>query len=608
MSLYIEFEKMLKANASSLLFSSKKDQANWFESIKGKLSYTSLITEIREEADKLLQHPIKELTFQEFTIFRETGSRLEYEKSYFAKRRRLNTFAIMTLLEPTDSAYLRELHEIIWSICIEYSWCLPAHLKNSPEMNTEYEEDFLQTIQNPHYTIDLFAAETAFTLSEINKLMDHVLDPLIQKRMKQEVYRRVLLPFQNHSFHWETSTHNWAAVCAGSIGAAALYVVDDEHMLTSILERVVQAMTYYLKGFNEDGACMEGYGYWQYGFGYYVYFADLLKKKASGAIDLFQIDKVDQIAAFQQKCFIYKNKVVNFSDSTETGSVFLGLSHYLKDVFPKLEVPETELRAAYADDHCSRWAPAFRNLIWFDENKAGKQWGNATYYLKDSQWLISRHTDYVFACKGGHNDEPHNHNDIGHFILQAKGETFLKDLGSGMYCEGYFNQERYSFLCNGSQGHSVPIINHQYQSAGAARHASTIDFLTNEEEDVLEMDLAKAYEVETLEKLVRKFIWKKKHIPEMILSDTYYCTEKPTSIVERFISPVLKITEESNGVVLVGNEKIKILFDRDKLDLSIQKNQFLNHFGEQEEFYQLDFAVKDLREVIRVDFRFVFGE
>lgn len=594
--------------SSSLLFSSKQEQTSWFEGIKEISSYDSLLAEVREEADRLLQNPMRELTFEQFTIFRDTGSRLDYEKSYFVKRRHLNTFAIMSLVEPTETAYLRELQETIWSICNEYTWCLPAHLKNSPEMETDPDAHLHQDIKTPRYTIDLFAAETAFALSEINNLMDHVLDPLIQKRVNQEVYRRVLVPFQNQSFEWETSPHNWAAVCAGSIGSAALYVVNDQLVLSSIMDRVIQAMSYYLKGFNEDGACMEGYGYWQYGFGFYVYFADLLKRKTAGEVDLFQQEKVHQIASFQQKCFIYKNQVVNFSDSTERGSVFLGLSHYLKNIYPDLEVPENELRASYAEDHCSRWAPAFRNLLWFDENMRGKPWGNATYYLKDSQWFISRHQHYVFACKGGHNDEPHNHNDIGHFILHTKGETFLKDLGSGMYCEAYFNYERYSFLCNGSQGHSVPIINKQFQKEGGSRHASVINVYTSLEEDVLEIDIAGAYEVGSLEKLIRKFIWKKQPLPELILSDSYHFTARPSSIVERFITPVMKITEEPSGVVLEGAEKIRICFDRNHLDVLIHKNEFLNHYGHKEEFFQLDFVVKELREVIYVDFRFIFGE
>ncbi|MGM0876505.1 MAG: heparinase II/III domain-containing protein [Bacillota bacterium] len=602
-----QIRKLVDKNTFSLLFSTQEEQNKWFKTIKEKTSYHPLLDEIRDEVKRLLREPIRELTFSEFTIFRETGSRLEYEKVYFAKRRRLNTFAIMSLLEPNQSIFLKELHETIWSICHEYSWCLPAHLTNNPKMETNLDDSFIQSLHHPRYTIDLFAAETAFTLSEIFKLTKHLLDPLIQKQMMQEVYRRVLLPFHNQSqFEWEQSIHNWAAVCAGSIGSAALHVLEDEEMLSAILERVLSAMQYYLKGFNDDGACVEGYGYWQYGFGYYVYFADLLKSKTAGAIDLFTTEKVHQIALFQQKCFIHKNQVVNFSDSTEKGTVFLGLSHYLKGIYHDLVVPETVLRASYVEDHCSRWAPAFRNLLWFDENNKGEYWHNATYYLNDSQWLISRNNPYVFACKGGHNDEPHNHNDIGHFILQSNGETFLKDLGSGMYCDAYFNQERYTFLCNGSHGHSVPIINNQYQVEGASHYANITDMSIKQDKDILEMNLAKAYAIETLDKLVRRFTWKKNAKPELMLTDTYQFSESADSIVERFITPVIEITDDSEGVILEGDQKMKIKFDRDQLELAILKNEFLNHFGKREEFYLLDFHVKKPSTVCHVEFTFQF--
>ncbi|MCM3443645.1 heparinase II/III domain-containing protein [Metabacillus halosaccharovorans] len=605
----IESEKIIefvKINQLSPLFSSQEEQDNWFKDIKGKPAYQPLIHEIKEEAEQLLKDPLRELTFSEFTIFRDTGSRLEYERRYFAKRRRLNTFAIMSLLEPIQSIYLKELQETIWSICNEFSWCLPAHLKNSPEMDANINQTFFQVNQNPRNTIDLFAAETAFALSEIFSLTKHLLDPLIQKRMIDEVYRRVLLPYQNQSFEWEKSTHNWAAVCAGSIGAAALHIVADERMLSTTIERVLHTMNYYLKGFNDDGACMEGYGYWQYGFGFYVYFADLLKKKTDGVLDLLNTEKVHQIALFQQKCFINKNQVVNFSDSPEKGAVLLGLSHYLHEIYPDLEVPEVELRASFNEDHCSRWASAIRNLIWFDEQKTGEKWQDDTYYLKDSQWLISRNDGYVFACKGGHNDEPHNHNDIGHFILQVKGETFLKDLGSGMYCDAYFNHERYTFLCNGSQGHSVPIINNQYQSEGAENYATITQISTEQAEDILEMNLAKAYEIEVLEKLIRRFTWKKSQKPELVLEDTFHFTEKPESIIERFITPVMKITEDSTGVILEGKEKLKICFNRDEIDLVVRENEFLNHFGVKEELFQFDFLVKKPSEMTNLEIRFHF--
>lgn len=368
----------------------------------------------------------------------------------------------------------------------------------------------------------------------------------------------------------------------------------------------MNTLHYYLKGFNDDGGCLEGYGYWQYGFGFYVYFADLLKVKTAGNVDLFDHEKVHKIALFQQKCFIHNKKVVNFSDSTEEATVFLGLSHYLSGIYPEIEVPKNELRASYVEDHCSRWAPAIRNLLWFDERKRGQEWQDATYYLNDSQWLISRNNGYVFACKGGHNDEPHNHNDIGHFILQSKGETFLKDLGSGMYCEAYFSEKRYEFLCNGSQGHSVPIINNQLQKDGPEYCARIIDQLQQDEEHMLEMDLAKAYEVSELNSLVRRFVWKKVNKPKLVLTDTYTFSSTPDSIVERFITPVLSLSYESDGIVLSGEQRLKISYDSSHLDLTVHEKDFLNHFGEKETFYQLDFSVKELSQLCRVEFEFSF--
>ncbi len=415
------------------------------------------------------------------------------------------------------------------------------------------------------YSIDLFAAETAFSLSEIVMLTGDVLDRLICKRIYVEVYKRIFLPFKTTKYEWETQEHNWAAVCAGSIGSAALHLIEDPIDLATILERVLPAMECYLKGFSDDGVCLEGYGYWQYGFGYYVYFADLLKKKTDGQLDLFDDEKVHQIALFQQRCFLNQNHVVNFSDANPTASVFLGLSHYLSKVYHDFELPERKLRAKFTEDHCGRWAPAIRNLLWFDETLPEKPWGNGTNYYKESQWFISRHQtksgSFSFAAKGGNNNEPHNHNDIGHFILQGDNEVFFKDLGSGLYTKDYFSEKRYTYLCNGSQGHSVPMINHQFQDEGASRFARIPQADIGKDVEIFELDIAKAYDLEPLQKLTRRFTWVKRDLPKLVIEDTYSFTEQPVSIVERLITPSLRITEEEDEVILEGKQRLRILYD-----------------------------------------------
>lgn len=586
--------KSLLDMEAPLLFETTDEKILWWRKVKNNPTYQPFLDEIRMEGKRLLQEKEPELTFSLFKLFEENGSRVEYEKVYFEKRRRLTTFAMMVLIEPETSVYREELENTIWSICNEYSWSLPAHLLHSNETSTTIEYS-LDSPMIQQYSIDLFAAETAFSLAEILKLNEDSLSPLICKRIYEEIYRRIFTSFTRTTFKWETETHNWAAVCAGSIGVAAIHLIKDKEELAIILERVLPAMKCYVSGFQEDGFCLEGYGYWQYGFGYYVYFADLLKKRTFGKVDLFASEKIHQISLFQQRCFLEDHLVVNFSDAVPTASVFLGLSHYLNQIYDDVKVPRQELRAKYTDDHCSRWAPALRNLLWFDENAQEKAWGSGTFYSKDSGWMISRYHEpsgsFSFAAKGGHNDEPHNHNDLGHFILQGKKEVFLKDLGSGLYDKDYFGDKRYTFVGNGSHGHSVPIINHQYQVEGESHFARILRAEAGEEVDLFELDLVKAYDVDTLSSLIRKFSWVKNKLPKLVLEDTYTFTEQPVSIIERLIVPSLVITEEEDGVVLEGKSRVRILYDKRQLYVDVKKFHFVNHFGETEEHLALDFTV-----------------
>ncbi|MDC3416777.1 heparinase II/III family protein [Aquibacillus salsiterrae] len=590
----------------SLLFSSKKEQLAAFKNMKTNPNLKTMIEEIVNEAESILQEPVQEITYNAFKRFFEDGSRLDYEKVYFAKRHRLTTFALANLLYPENKKYLDALQEIIWGICNEYSWCLPAHINNGPE--TSLDDKFSLEEKQLEYTVDLFAAETSFALSEILKLTKDNLDPLICERIRQEIYRRVVWPYSRQHYHWESATHNWAAVCAGSIGSTALHLFNDEEELSVILERVIESMKYYISGFNSDGTCMEGYGYWEYGFGFYVYFSDLLKKRTAGKIDLFDNKKVREIALFQQKTFLDKNKVVNFSDSASTASVFLGLSHYLSKLYHGFTIPEKNLRAHFTDDHCGRWAPAIRNIIWFDDRAIGKPWSDATYYMEDSQWFISRHSTnkgrFALAAKGGHNAEPHNHNDVGHFILYGNEKTYLKDLGRGEYNADYFGNERYSFLCNSSQGHSVPIVNNQFQLDGERRAATVTEIITGSGVEKLEMELSGVYDVESLRQLTRSFTWRKTANPSLVLGDLYEFSKSPEAIVERFILPMFSISESADGI-LVDNT-LSIIFDKSQLDLNIEEIKFSNHEGHEETNMALDFNVKNLKkkQMIQIIFQF----
>ena len=89
-------------------------------------------------------------------------------------------------------------------------------------------------------------------------------------------------------------------------------------------------MEYYLKGFGDDGACVEGINYWAYGFGYFTYFAQLLYQYSDGKDNLFDNKKVENIAVFPQKLWFKNNNTVTFSDCGDKFTQRSGLIHFFK--------------------------------------------------------------------------------------------------------------------------------------------------------------------------------------------------------------------------------------------------------------------------------------
>lgn len=472
--------------ADRSLYYPEGDQKEFWARVQASGGWKEELEDIRREGGRLLGQAIPELTYSLFVLYAKQGTRLEYERVYFERRRRLNTFAVLSMLEPEREEWKQGLFDVLWAVCGEYTWCLPAHLPDAgrPE------------------TIDLFAAETGFTLNEIALLLEDTLPGMLKDRISREVEQRIIRPFlESGPWHWETVETNWSAVCAGSVGAAALLQPSiSPEDLAAVLARTERSMEFYFRGFGDDGVCLEGPGYWNYGFGYFVYYADLLRSRTEGRIDHFNDVKVRNIALFQQRCFLSQDRPANFSDAVRQVRIHPGLTHYLSRCYPEVQLPPAGLNAMFSHDPCSRWAHAFRDLIWREpEKERAGDWQSAAYLMRGAQWLVARWPQdgvmRAFAAKGGTNDEPHNHNDVGHFILVRGGEAFLTDLGSGEYTSSYFGEKRYTFDCNGAQGHSLPIIDGMLQVEGPESAAVLI---TAEVDTAANLRMAKVNTAATL--------------------------------------------------------------------------------------------------------------
>ncbi len=433
-------------------------------------------------------HEIPELKYSLFKLFSVTGSRSEYEAVYFNRRLRMNACTFLSLMYPEEEKYFAYLQDVLFAVCNEYTWCLPAH--------------YSQANNDKSLMVDLFAAETGFALAEIYTMLKDRLDPLVASRIEAEIDRRIIEPYATklNKLWWEKGTNNWAAVCVGSVGCTLMLLFPER--FAELRPRIEATMECYLSGFADDGFCVEGCGYWHYGFGFFTVYADMVKKFTDGEVDYFIRPKVRAVATYIQKMFLSGRTSVSFADSGTSLSYHIGLVHYLKSVYPD-DVVVYDRSLSYNYDGCARFCLHLRSALWYREDFDTNALPNdsTAFFAEDSEWYIKKTLYYGFAAKGGHNKEPHNHNDVGSFIFAKNGIQILADPGTGKYCKDYFREKRYTFFHTRTLGHSLPTFGGEEQKEG--REFAARDARVDGEDFVL--DIAPAYGIDELSTLERRF-------------------------------------------------------------------------------------------------------
>lgn len=411
----------------------------------------------------------------------------------------------------------------------------------------------------------------------------------VRRRIRYEVMARTIDSFADRTFPWERRTNNWSAVCAGCVGMTYIYLAPERYK--AVEPRIMAALDCFLSGYGDDGACAEGLGYWTYGFGYFLYFAQLLLE--FNGTDIIHNEKIRNIAMFQQHMYMQGDWTVSFSDGHMRNWFQAGLTFYLKKIFPdSVEVPLLEYRARSAAGsgvNLIRFASFVRQFFWTDPAILPKESKSGDAYYENAQWFIARREKYAFAAKGGNNAEPHNHNDLGSFILTAGGKQCLCDLGAGEYTRGYFSaEERYTFLCNASRGHSVPIIDGWEQKAGKDYKARVLCHTP----DQFAVALEGGYDNPALESLTRSFSLEAEGIQ---MRDTFQFTNAGHQITERFITIVPP--EKTSGAVKIG--AVSLLCGTEPV---ISEEVIKDHNAEDLRVYFIDYPAGDTFEItFRVD-------
>lgn len=616
-----------------------------------------VFTDLKTYGELALNEPLPPLTFALFRQFSQTGERKAYENAYFDRRGRLAAVAMLALVSD-EPRVLQTLEEMLWAVCDEYTWCLTAHLGNGEARQVEGN-------------IDLFAAETVHMLAEIAVIHGRHLNPLVLERIRVEAERRIFTPLyrEKREYHWQTAEHNWSAVCGGCCGMAAMLLLEEEVMVRESIRQTLGCMKAFLSGYGEDGGCAEGIGYWVYGFGYFVYYAEMLQDYSDGALNLLTGSKIASIAAFPLRIHLSAGIFVNYSDSAEREEIPAGL---LSVLAAKFELPANLplFIPRLTDDPCRRWAHLLRNVMWSDPAVyAGVQEGagahaqaNEGFILHQLGWMVAKSVLPVpkvsleadklhaeekqvqAACsfKGGHNDEPHNHNDLGQFIIHCGGENIICDPGAGLYTQAYFAPGREQLFHISSSGHNVPLIDGCEQSSGRQAEAYMLGFRLEPDGSELEaaLDLTLAYpEAASLQRYTRELCWRiEKHddwigditrnasrssrdgnmdehieVAVLRLTDTFQwkagtvlddaqysvdeCSPRPSRVVERWISRINPVLEKEGQLLWqAAQANVYMVYDAARWHVDTEPVYTLDHDHNPVTFYRTSLVWKGTAE------------
>jgi len=478
-----------------------------YPKIEDRAAWESLPEQVR---DKLIREGEKYLGFEwpatplvRFLDFQRNGNRSRYERLYFLRRHALAHLLMAECVED-QSRFLDDIANGIWCICEESTWVVPAHIVQLPDV-----EDHI---------IDLFSSETANLLAWTYYLIKSRLDRVstrIAERIRLETRKRIFEPYlKRNDFWWmgiikdeNHHVNNWNPWINSNCLAAFLLMEEDESRRTEAVAKIMTTLDHFLDMYHDDGGCDEGPGYWVRAGASLFDCLELLYDVSGGEIDIYHETKIQNIGRYIYRVYIDDDYFINFAD----GGARMKIDPFLVYRFGRRIGDEylTSLAAAFYQRereqsldqiaHFSplRVLPALQIFEELDEFQGGLPYVRDVW-MDGIQVMVAREKEgtaegLYLATKGGHNNESHNHNDVGNFIVFSDGKPVFIDVGVETYTAKTFSKDRYDIWTMQSAFHNLPTVNGIMQHAGEAYRAAKVKYSSNDEMAEVSLDIASAY-------------------------------------------------------------------------------------------------------------------
>ena len=528
-SLYAEYESenILPKDASWFPYPAYSDRNAWDELLGSHAAH--LIT----QGEKYLDFTWQSVNATAYLAYERTGNRQVMEKPMSANRVALNALMLAELAEG-KGRFMDQLINGTWHIAHMPSWVLSAHL---PRQRTG------RTLPDPsQQIIDLASSPVGAQMSAAYHFFHESFDkvnPIISQVIKSAVKKQILDPYlepSNYKANWWLGfeqkpgavVNNWNPWCNAESILCFLLLEDNPERLEQAVRQSLKSVDKFIAYVKKDGACEEGPSYWGHAAGKLYDYLQIMHYATGGKIPFFEDPLIKDMGEYISRSFVSEGWVVNFADAVAKLSFIPSLIYNYGKAVSSTEMQDFAIynlarksQGKFAQPRPVLGNDIFRSLEslkYINEmtqrvNQLNEQIASGgsldqsiaqlrrhvpvfTWYPETEFCYIKNSKDWFFAAKGGHNNESHNHNDIGTFILYKGAVPVFVDAGVGTYTKKTFSKERYAIWSMQSNWHNLPVINGKTQKNGREYESRSVEANGKGKAKSFKLDIAGAYEAD----------------------------------------------------------------------------------------------------------------
>lgn len=526
-----------------------------------------------------------------YLTYSRTGNRAVADDLNRQKLDALRTLALAELVEG-NGRFLDDLINGVFAYCEQTYWGSPAHFyMYGYEGQLGNITTLLPDKNDP--IIDLVTGDTAADLAWIWYYFHNTFDkvsPIIAQRLKQELHAKVLDPFYQRTDYWwitgwgEGRVNNWTPWCSYNVLICILLLETDPQKREDGIYKTMQAVDLFINSYPEDGGCSEGPGYWGAASGRLFDYLTVLGKASQGKIDIFGNELIRNMGRYIYRVYVSQSEnYVNFADAQaklhHNGELIYRFGKAIQDPVMQGFGAFLVSKADRAENLTGgRMGNSLENLFSPDDWRTIPKIEPLLkeYYFPNLDVAIARDNEgsnegFYFAAKGGHNNEQHNHNDVGSFILFYNGNPVLIDAGVGTYTRETFSKDRYTIWTMQSDYHNVPLINGVAQRQGRNFAARNSSFTATKNDVQFSTNISGAYPKDAQVKS-----WKRTYQLErnkkFVINDTYQLMARTSATRLHFLTTLPSQQPKAGELVLQGNGvNLLMRYDPKTMSATVEK-------------------------------------